>query len=512
MKKLRLFALSTIVVGFSLAGCSKQDPWANVELEKGINLYTHTFDREKHKTIDIKVEGFGSGTSLGIFARDSEPGTAKGAIKRKAVKDDVNLYQFDMEDFKDAGEYNVYLFTKNTEIVQDFEIIKILDEDKNDYGVKATTLTETKIDNYVVSEITIETDHLNELTYSLYWAKDGVRLADYTAIKTVVSKDQTSFTVEFNENMFAPEEANQIEIAVKEGRSSSSYTLISDKMKLTPSNYVANLQVFSDVHIESPYTCTSHNSHFVSNLNHIKNMENPTSAIVFPGDFANSGSKNNYDLFYSFIDDVFETRPTLYPVVGNHELQYYDDYNEGIAQYMESTGMPGAYFTFEVGGFKCFALGSEDTSTHGYMSSTQFEWFKTEMEKLDKNQKIFIFMHQGIYDTVSGTLPHHGWHGFRSQTTNLRNLIKQYPNAFVFSGHSHQSVECEQTSLFGHGQEANYINCGASGYVIDENQENTYGSSGYFVEIYEDYLLLKSRNASENKWNACAQFVVPFEN
>ena len=68
-----------------------------------------------------------------------------------------------------------------------------------------------------------------------------------------------------------------------------------------------------------------------------------------------------------------------------------------------------------------------------------------------------IFMHQGIYDTVSGTLPGHGWHGLNTKTSGIRDIVKQYPNAFVFSGHSHQDLNCIQTSLFGKGEEGSFF-------------------------------------------------------
>ena len=510
MKKIKLFMLTSVLLGITLSSCSKpSDPWKDVSLEKGLNFITKTFDREKHETIDIKISEYGPGNSVGIFARDSEPGSKKGAIKRKAIKEEIDLYSFNIEDFKSAGEYNVFLFDKNEDIVRDYDVIKILDTDKNNYQAKDGTFTSQKEGDKLISSLTINTEKDATLTYSLYWSKDGVRLSDYTAIE-VFTSNQKEITINFQKNMFVPSEANQIEIAVKEGRSESIYVSIDNTLKLEESILQNTMQVFSDIHIESKYTCSNYNSHFVSNLNYIKNNYPTTNGIVCVGDSANSGNENNYKLFYEYVDSVFETRPTVYPVLGNHEVQYYDDYNEAIAQYTKSTGMPGAYFTFEIAGFKCFALGSEDTSTHGYMSNEQFAWLETEMNKCSKTDKIMVFMHQGVYNTVSGTLPNHGWHGFRTQTEKLRTLFNKFPNAFVFSGHTHQSIDCDQTCNFGYGEAANYVNTGSSAYVLDDNRDETYGSNGYFLEVYEDYLVLKGRNAIENKWIAAAQFVVPF--
>ena len=517
MKKRNLLLFVPILLGPTLFGCNQtsqptppKDPWENVVIEKGINFHTTIYERSEHETIDILIEGYGAGNSVGIFARDSEPGSKKGAIKRKAIKNDNKIYSFNISDFKQDGEYNIFLFNKDTDIVYDYDNITILAKDTNDYKISNAEVKVENNNNTIKSSLSFETTHLEELTYEIYWAKDNIRLPEYTWIERIVSKDQSKIEVLFNDNMIAPTEANQIEITVLEGRTTSYFVSIPETYKITDSEYLNSLQVFSDVHVESPYTCSNYNSHFISNLNKIKNSEHETSGIVFVGDFANSGHENNYKLFYEHIDSVFETRPNLYPVLGNHELQYWDVYEDGLNEYKKNTGMPGAYFSFEIGGFKCFALGSEDTSTHGLMTDEQFSWFENQMKQLDKKEKIMIFMHQGIYNTVSGTLPGHGWHGFRTQTDKLRNLIKQYPNAFVFSGHSHQSLDCVQTSLFGHGLEANYVNCGASAYVLDDNRDEVYGSSGYFLEVYEDYLMLKGRLSIENKWISAAQFVVPF--
>lgn len=512
MNKIKFLNVTGMIFAFALTGCANHsvDPWKNVDIKDGINLYNYVYDRSKDKTVDILIEGYGPGYSIGIFDRDSEPGSAKGAIKRKAIKQDINIYSFELEDFRGFGEFSLFLFDKNEDIVKDFEVITILDTDDIDYGANSVSLTSSLNKGLITSQVEINTDKTDSLTYYLYWAKDGVRLPDYTHIKTFSSREQNKITINLNDGMFAPEEANQLEVFVKEGRSTSVFCDIPSNMKINPSNYKETIQVFSDIHIESKYTCSNYNSHFVSNLNTIKNYDHETSGMVFVGDTANTGSENNYKLVYEYIDSVFAERPTIYPILGNHELQYFDVYSDAIKTYMDNTGMPGAYFTFELAGFKCFALGSEDTTTHGFMSNTQLNWFKEEISKCDKNDQIMIFMHQGIYNTVSGTLPGHGWHGLNTKTNGIRDVIKNYPNAFVFSGHSHQDLNCQQTSHFGTGTDANYINCGSSAYVLNDDREATYGSTGYFIDIYEDCMILKGRLSIENKWISAAQFVVPF--
>ena len=110
MKKINALFLAIPLSVLALSACgntgsSPEDAWKNIEIEKGINLLTHSFDKEKDTTINVYISGYASGYSVGVFERDAEPGSVKGPIRRKPVKDDVNIYSFNLSDLKKEGEY-----------------------------------------------------------------------------------------------------------------------------------------------------------------------------------------------------------------------------------------------------------------------------------------------------------------------------------------------------------------------------------------------------------------------
>ena len=82
-----------------------------------------------------------------------------------------------------------------------------------------------------------------------------------------------------------------------------------------------------------------------------------------------------------------------------------------------------------------------------------------------------------------------------------------YHNVVVFTGHTHYSLESERTTLFGYGENCNYVNNASVAYLWSNTYEETVGGMCNFIEVYEDYILIKGRDLYEDKWVASAQFV-----
>ena len=55
------------------------------------------------------------------------------------------------------------------------------------------------------------------------------------------------------------------------------------------------------------------------------------------------------------------------------------------------------------------------------------------------------------------------------------------------------------------------MNCSSVGYVWNDEDKQEPGSEGIFVEVYEDYVLVKGREFVDRKWIANAQFVFPIK-
>ena len=406
------------------------------------------------------------------------------------------------------GDYTLFLCDGSLyETVYSLDIHIYGDDDTN-YKIDSANFISSNNDIMKLS-IEIKTPHIKELTYKLYWAKDNKRLDNYMAIKTVVSKDKESFVIDFNENMFMPNEANQIEVRVVEGLSESYFLNVDDTIKLPISEYLFTFNAMSDLHIQSLRDSMVFNGHLKTGLKDIYNSN--SKAIFVVGDVVNMGDKENYDYFHSILNEEYvEGAQPIYYSVGNHEYMYHKTIEEALELFNTSFNYDKHYYSVEINGYKFIMLGSETVAPAGVMTQQQIDWFKSEMEKTDNNKPTFVFIHQGFKDTVAGTLNTELGqvdYGFGSNTKQLRAILKEYPNAFVFSGHSHYTLEEYKTTLYGNGLDATFINCGAMAYLNANGQEDIGGAESYYVDVYEDYIVLRGKEFVYDRWIASAQFI-----
>ena len=236
-------------------------------------------------------------------------------------------------------------------------------------------------------------------------------------------------------------------------------------------------------------------------------------AIFIVGDTINMSAESDY-LFYKSILEEEKTNSAkmIYYALGNHEYMYQSNIVDALNLFKEQLNLENHYYSVDIEGCKFIVLGSDDITPLGKMNSIQFQWLKQELADTNKNTPTFIFLHQPLKDTVAGsleTLFGQQDYGFSSSREALRDLLKNYPNATVFSGHSHYTLEEYQTVLYGNGSDATFVNCGSMAYLCNLDSKDIGGSEGYYVEVYEDYILLRGKEFVYNKWIAGAQFIIP---
>lgn len=535
---IKLFILLLIVSNLMvLFGCNnenettnenennQQDDTLNNQTEpeefKGFTLEKNLFSLDE--VITVTVTGYGSKYALGLYDKDMyEPGRQDlytipaPHFKQKNIKRNVSTYEFEVSYFKKPGEYYLYLYDATTYHVEQKETIRIWDNDSTDYKVKSASFT-TNINNgnkQASIKITPSDSAVNKtLKYRIYWTKDNKRLDDYTLLKEYDHTGNNEFEIKLNENLIMPSEANGIEISIFDGLSTSYYLDVENNLKLPQSKLLYSFQAISDIHIESytwqPYFA----SHFIHCLNDIKNTDPTTSAIFTVGDLTNKGVKEQYDVFNEIINNVYkENKPNMYFTIGNHEYfhQTYSsaEFDTAITLYLENTKMTNNYYSLTLNKNKFIVLGSESSKSEGFMTNTQIEWLKNELSKINKNEPVFIFMHQGLYDTVSGTLPGQNINGFNANDQTLRTILKEYPNAFVFSGHTHWSLDTLSPVKYGNGVDASFINTASVAYLWDDSRNYQIGSQGVYVEVYEDYIFIRGREFTEGKWVSANQILL----
>jgi hypothetical protein len=99
-----------------------------------------------------------------------------------------------------------------------------------------------------------------------------------------------------------------------------------------------------------------------------------------------------------------QNTPNIYFSLGNHEYMYGGLHSESLKAFINYTKMPNHYYSVEIEGIKYIVLGSDSKVMSGTISDEQYNWFVSELESVDKNKQTFIFAHQPLKDTVSGSL------------------------------------------------------------------------------------------------------------
>ena len=317
---------------------------------------------------------------------------------------------------------------------------------------------------------------------------------------------------------------------------------------------IASFQVVSDIHIGNGNYSNEHASALFADILAI----DPDSLGIFvAGDTANSGKASEFEAFYALWEaSGLSAKPYL--AVGNHEMyvngnQYVQaQYNAQIGQFisfkntmLESAEQTDkAYYYIERGGQHFIFLATEYCGTHAYLSDAQLAWLEATLADVAADgAPVFIMIHQGLYDTIAGTLEGQGWSGIIAGDANfaawqeltaannvstsnhslmkgqyeqpLRDILAEYPSAMMFSGHSHwvmasQSNICEATEA----QPNYFFNTASISYLwTDDGEMNgghgtAEGSEGYYVTVYENCIEVRGRDFFNGEWITGASYQV----
>ena len=412
------------------------------------------------------------------------------------------------------GAYTVSLHAADKTLLAICHVM-LLDPAETDCGAKAAVFRAEKTDGVSRAFVTVTPSSPRELTYEVSWSKGGARLAGYNPIATVTSSGREPFEIRLNDMLFMPEDADGVEVAVLEGVSTPVYAAADNALKVPESELLFKFAVLSDLHIAT--TQDGYVQHLRETLADLRGVAPDTSFLFTVGDNTDVGKKRNYELLFSIFKEELTDKGLDIPVyytIGNHDLDKASTYEKQLELFLEMTGMPGLYYAVELGGMKFIALGSEEKEQGGVMYDGQIDWLEAELRAAGTEKPIFLFMHEPLIETVAGSLyslnPGTQYSfGYEAANARLRALLAQYPNAILFTGHTHFIFESTQPILYGGGKDASFVGCPATGYLWNDDNNEVPGAEGWFVEVYKDYILLKGREYTEGAWCAAAQFLFP---
>lgn len=431
-----------------------------------------------------------------------------------------------------AGETLYFLLDQPNNLGLGRLWIKSVEEDAN-ADVKAPTAATLTLDDATSGmadgrlAITLPQNHYADDIY-MWWGDENGKLDGYTMLARfkVPSKFTTEFEHTMTPNTLIPSEATKLMIYtysdvfgvsddcfVVELASGSGYVMPNEEP-------IAEFQVVSDIHICTPL----HEQHFKAMLEDVAKTSPNSAGIFAVGDVVDNGSNQSYwnDLWriYGSVDGV----PHMYIGIGNHEKFGFTSYDDVLSTFLKNLRMPDGYekpdtvyYDVWIDGFHYIFLGDTamtDSSVQATIGDAQYDWLEAKLAEATDDRPVFIFMHQSMKDTVSGSSEEIGWWGI-ADDTRMREILDEYPNAFFFNGHTHCTLD-DDDCMAGGGDDAAIFNTASVGYLYtyydSTSGSGLEGSQGYYVYVYSDRVLVRGRDFTTGEWVSSAQFVVDGRN
>ncbi len=299
-------------------------------------------------------------------------------------------------------------------------------------------------------------------------------------------------------------------------------------------NCKLNFAVISDTHL---YDDASQRLLLEMGLSDMENSDTRLDALVMAGDNTNNGSSVQYDQLAKAFSK-YDPADNIIMAIGNHdtwnkEVDPENRFPESERLFLEyqkkmfDRELDKVYFSTEVNGYTFIVLGGETDITKSYISNEQMLWFRVEMEKAAlKGLPIFVVSHAPLDNThglpqtwadresVSEEefLNHDGTFA-DGRSEEIKEIIMQYDNVFLFSGHVHNGL-AKDVDYKGY----TFSTVESDGTFTSINLP-TYGNTcargtpssgvGVNVEVYENEIQIKGRCFSAGVWYTNYFWTIP---
>ncbi|KAL1920613.1 uncharacterized protein VTP21DRAFT_990 [Calcarisporiella thermophila] len=236
-------------------------------------------------------------------------------------------------------------------------------------------------------------------------------------------------------------------------------------------------------------------------------------ALVINGDLTDSGSEQEYAATIATINKNPHPDRIFYNI-GNHELCSDGTEEEKFARYKRLTKEPKIYYERNVDGFPFLFLGTETFKNKCYgvwFSPEQLAWLKERLRSHgDTGKPIFVYSHFPIHGTTSGS---QGYETTYAQGKELLDLLGQYPQVILFTGHTHYKLylddwQARKVVEGGNPKGFQLIN---TGFIQTEWARDAKGNEyvprngwlenqSLYVQVYRDRVVVTGRDHFQKKW------------
>lgn len=254
---------------------------------------------------------------------------------------------------------------------------------------------------------------------------------------------------------------------------------------------------------------------------------NKPDALILAGDMTDYGVESDYEnLRKSF--EPYNPADNILMALGNHDTwtDENDSYEPAKANFIkyskEISGceLSDCYYSTEINGYTFIVMASEGTNVAAYISPTQLQWLRAEMDKAAaKGLPIFVVSHwplaltHGLPETWGEEEPAPMDGSFGDQNAEVEAILKDYDNVFMISGHIHNGlVNEERADFYGYTSVESYgslhsINLPA--YMFPTSRGNFMNGNGYSIEVYENEVVIRARNFISGIWLTDYDVTIP---
>ncbi|HCS61550.1 MAG TPA: hypothetical protein DIW46_09170 [Microbacterium sp.] len=170
-------------------------------------------------------------------------------------------------------------------------------------------------------------------------------------------------------------------------------------------------------------------------------------AMLMVGDIVNSGTDGEWQEIYDVMDATDEIRPRqTIAANGNHERYAPGGFDANMERFFAFAERDQQWAEYVVegpaGDLPVLVIGQEFASPSDVaMSDAQVEFLEERLAHWTAlDTQVVVMTHFPLGDTVSASwIP--GYHGHHQMNDRLTSILGNYPNAIIFTGHTHYPAE-----------------------------------------------------------------------
>ncbi len=355
----------------------------------------------------------------------------------------------------------------------------------------------------------------NATSYAMYWGDAaGVPLKDFKPFLTGDITAQTVYASTVEAFSFPAEAKTMLLYTYSEqfGQSASPY-------KIDLSNYtlpetgkkLSEIVVVSDLHIGSGKTA---DTHLITMLKDVKNISPDAAGIIVVGDAVDAADEQYYVQLEQLCANVAGA-PTLYCGIGDRSYltkgsYTYDAANHAanLQTFLSHLNHPFGvkpdkpYYSYTLGGVLMVFIGADSYQNgNAVYSQEQLTWLSGIVDNADKYEPIFVFMHEPLPNTVSGSFSSQGY-GNVQNPQDIKQVFQGHDNLVVFSGHTQWQLEANNTMGYLNAG-SRIFNVGGVAHLWDDVDGAGFevaGNQGLYITVYEKAVLIRGRDFATGEW------------